>query len=211
MARCKAEGCGKIYRRAKGDLRTVWCSPDCGVEISRYRIARSRAKALAAHKAKAVGQKRQASKAVRELNRRTLSWQHKQTQKAFNKLRVLEEIKWFRDRGLSPFCISCGKINMDFCCGHLVTQGSNSRTRYDPLNTYLQCNRYCNMGLSGNRKGNKSTHGYDEGLAIRFGKREAAAIIEHCESQNAPKKWDWEELEAMRTDYLAKIRDLQKS
>ena len=68
--------------------------------------------------------KKEARKAKREFNRSDLKWQHKQTQAAFNKMRVLEEIKWFTDRGLEPECISCGKKNMDWCCGHFKTFGS---------------------------------------------------------------------------------------
>mgnify|MGYP000088403688 CR=1 FL=1 len=37
-----------------------------------------------------------------ELNRKSLNWQHKQTQKAFNKMRVLEELEWFAERGMKP-------------------------------------------------------------------------------------------------------------
>ena len=80
------------------------------------------------------------SKAVRELNRRTLNWQHKQTQPRFNRMRVLQELKWFRDRGLEPTCISCGKpLGGDqWCCGHFKTRGAQSGLKYDPMNAYIQ-------------------------------------------------------------------------
>ena len=68
--------------------------------------------------------------------------QHELTQTVFNKLRKLQELKWFKDNDMWPECISCGKTNMDWCCGHLKTVGSQGSLRYSPINTYLQCNRY---------------------------------------------------------------------
>ncbi len=115
-----------------------------------------------------------------------LSHQHKLTQKAFNRMRVLQELKWFKDRGLEPECISCGKNNMDWCCGHFKTRGSQGNLRYDQVNTYLQCNRYCNMALSGNISGNKTTRGYITGLHDRFGDKKAREIIEYCETNKIP-------------------------
>ena len=134
--------------------------------------------------------------------------QHELTQKAFNKLRVLQEIKWFKDRGREPECISCGKANMDWCCGHFKTRGSQGGLRYDVKNTFLQCNRYCNMGLSGNISGNKDTRGYIQGLHDRFGEDEAKAIIDYCETNTGVKKWTGEELSALRKDINKQIKEL---
>ena len=148
-------------------------------------------------------------KALREFNRKDLKWQHKQTQPSFNKMRVLEELKWFEDRNLVPTCISCNKPNMDWCCGHFKTRGSQSNLRYSKINTYLQCNRYCNMGLSGNIPGNKTTRGYTQGLIERFGEEKAKEIIDFCESNTKPIKWTWEELEKMRSSFNQRIRELE--
>ena len=93
-------------------------------------------------------------KAARESRRTDLSWQHKRTQAAFNKLRVLEEKKWFKERGLVPTCISCNqpKGRDQWACGHYVSRGASGALRYDRLNTYLQHNHRCNMHLSGDRR-----------------------------------------------------------
>lgn len=144
-----------------------------------------------------------------EFNRNDIPWQHKQTQPAFNRMRVLEELKWFSDRGLNPTCISCGKENMDWCCGHLKTVGAQSNLRYDRKNTKLQCNRYCNMGLSGNIDGNKTTRGYKQGLLERFGKEEGQSIIDYCETNTAPHKWTCDELESMRAAFSKAARELK--
>lgn len=135
-------------------------------------------------------------------------WQHTQTQKAFNKLRKLQEIKWFRDRGLEPECISCGKKNMDWCNGHFKTVGSQGALRYNPTNSYLQCNRYCNMGLSGNINGNKSTRGYLQGLEDRFGKEKSLEIINYC-AKDRVKDWSCDELVKIRRKFNSDIRKLE--
>lgn len=129
------------------------------------------------------------------------------TQKVFNKMRKLEEIEWFNSRDLEPECISCGKTNMDWCCGHFKTVGSQGSLRFDRINTYLQCNRYCNMGLSGNINGNKNTRGYLKGLLERFGDDKAREIIDYCETDSV-KKWTCEELIEMRKEFNLIIKGL---
>ena len=134
--------------------------------------------------------------------------QHKLTQTVFNKLRRLQEFKWYRDRDLEPECISCGKANMDWCCGHFKTVASQGALRYDEKNTYLQCNKYCNSSLSGNINGNKNTRGYLQGLIDRFGEIKADEIVEYCEIDRV-KKWDGKRLMLMRKGMNEEIRKLQ--
>ena len=129
------------------------------------------------------------------------------TQVVFNKLRRLQEIKWFKIRGFKAECISCGKTSVDWCCGHFKTVGSQGALRFDEKNTYLQCNRYCNKGLSGNINGNKNTRGYIQGLHDRFGDNEAREIIKYCE-QDRVKRWTCGELIEMRKDFNKQIREI---
>ena len=152
------------------------------------------------------------SKAVKDLDRQSLKWQHARTQPVFNRMRVLEELLWFQYQGLEPTCISCGKgLGADqWCCGHLKTRGAQSNLRYDPLNTRIQHNTRCNMNLSGDIYGTKDTPGYIQGLKNRFGDSEGQAIIDYCESNTAPVKWSWQELEEFRSQCSAKIRELEK-
>lgn len=171
------------------------CSPKCALEYARGNRIKT--------------QRKEAKAAVLDMNKKTLSWQHKQTQKAFNKMRVLQEKLWFKERNSEPECISCGKTNMDWCCGHFKTRGSQPELRYDEKNTYLQCNKYCNMALSGNISGNKNTRGYVAGLRWRFGNKKAQEILSYCE-KNHVKKWTCEELEEMRKGFNVKIRQLEK-
>ena len=171
----------------------------------------------------AAGKGRKAAKANRQererikqtttaqLNRSSLSWQHKKTQQAFNKMRVLEELKFHRDQGFTPVCISCQRpIGGDqWCCGHLKTVGSHPELRYDRLNTHLQHNHRCNQRLSGDITGTKDTIGYIEGLKVRHGEERATEIIEHLNSYHPPKKYTCEDLELMRKEFNAKIRELK--
>ncbi|MCH8980835.1 recombination protein NinG [candidate division KSB1 bacterium] len=131
--------------------------------------------------------------------------QHDLTQVVFNKMRVLEEKLWFKLFGLEPECISCKKKNMDWCNGHFKSVGSQGALRYDPLNSYLQCNRYCNMALSGNINGNKTTRGYLVGLIERFGVIVADEIVIYCERDRV-KVWSCDELEEMRKSFNVEIR-----
>jgi len=176
----------------------VACSPACALAVGR-KVATKKAEKAA----------RQARSERREFNRRDLTWQHKQCQRVFNRMRVLEELQWFRQRGMEPECISCGKTRMDWCCGHFKTRGAQSNLRYDRMNTFLQCNKACNESLSGNIEGTKTSRGYKQGLVERFGEAEAQRIIDYCESNTSPVKWGWQELEALRKQWSQRIRDIE--
>ena len=154
--------------------------------------------------------KKQNAQQKRSFKSNDIKLQHKLTQAAFNKLRKLQEIKWFRDRGREPECISCGRTNMDWCCGHFKTVGSSGNLRHEPKNTYLQCNKYCNSAKSGNIEGCKNTRGFKKGLLERFGQKEGESIIEWCEANQAQvKKWTGSELSEMRKQFNKDIRELE--
>ena len=150
------------------------------------------------------------AKKKKEFKDNDLPHQKTLTQTAFNKMRKLQELVCFKEAGIEPYCISCLKTNMDWCCGHYQTVGSQGILRYDIRNTYLQCNRYCNMGLSGNISGNKNTIGYVKGIVHRFGDIEGAEILEYCETTNQAKTWTCEEVMAIRMDAFKQIKILEK-
>ena len=199
--------------------------PRCGVCKSKY-VAQyntlqptcNNFECMAAHATKTREKAQKAEKKQRKANDKAfkqkvviedLGYQHGLTKPVFNRMRVLEEFKWFSDRDIEPYCISCQKTNMDWCCGHFKTVGSQGNLRYDRLNTYLQCNRYCNMGLSGNIEGNKTTVGYKKGLLLRFGEDEGQWIIDYCEIHTEKADWYWEDLKNFRAEYSARIRELE--
>jgi len=147
------------------------------------------------------------SKDLREYNNRKLSKQHELTQRVFNKLRILEEKLWFKERDIIPYCISCRATHLQFCCGHYSSRGAYSEHAYSRFNTYLQCNYKCNSVKSANKSGDKVSKGYDQGLIERFGEAKAKVIMELCK-QSFVKKWTCEELILMRKEFNAEIRRL---
>ena len=49
-------------------------------------------------------------------------------------------------------CISCGteKPDIQYCAGHFKTRGAHPSLRFHPFNISAQCNKRCNLMLSGN-------------------------------------------------------------
>lgn len=202
----RCTSCKKYKEADKGIVAPIgfFCNSDC-----RFVYANAKTKALLAKSKlitkKVSDKKHKERKAKFDLN--DVPKQHKLTQTVFNRLRVLQELKWFKDRGLEPECISCGKKE-DFCCGHFKSRGAQGNLRYDVNNTFLQCNRYCNMALSGNIEGNKNTRGYKVGLVERFGEKEAKRIIDYCEENTQVKKWTGSELQELRASLSKEIKKL---
>ena len=146
----------------------------------------------------------------KKVQTKDVAYQHKLTKTRFNRMRVLEELLWFMDRGIEPYCISCRKTKMDWSCGHYKTVGSQGNLRYDRMNTYLQCLGNCNSHRSGNIGGTKTSVGYTEGLLVRFGETEGQRIIDYCVSHTETVKWDGEWLIDFRAKCAARIRLLER-
>ena len=142
-----------------------------------------------------------------------IKYQHKQCKKVFNRLRKLQELKWFFDRRLEPVCISCSlpKGNDIWANGHFKQYGTAYILRYDTKNSYLQHNKRCNSALAGNISGTATTHGYKQGLLNRFGEAEGLAIIEYCDILSSSKeRHTCEQLIVMRKGWNVEIRKLEK-
>lgn len=144
-----------------------------------------------------------------------ITYQQGITQEVFNRMVKLERIAEYRRAGLAPVCISCTKAVIsgregEFAAGHLKTVGAHDELRFNTLNVELQCNRYCNMGLSGNLHGNRNSHGYIAGLSIRYGDAIAAARIAHLEKPWVNFNRDSAGLKTLRKWCNARIRVLRK-
>ena len=186
-------------------MRTTWCSVDCAITIARDNQSKARAKSAANLAKKEITATKANRKALRELNRKDRRWQHKKTQIAFNRMRVLEEMEWFAERQIEPYCISCQKTHQGWCCGHYVPVASCGSLRYDRQNTYLQCNVSCNMALSGNLRE------YTKGILSRFGEKRGSQVIDYCETHRGVASWSWQDIEDLRFSFLAKIKALQQN
>jgi hypothetical protein len=138
-----------------------------------------------------------------------ISKQLKLTQGKFNQWIKLE---CYKDR---PWCVSCRKpatlFNLgDFCAGHFKTVGSSQELRFNTKNVNLQCNRYCNMGLSGNINGNKTTVGYKKGLEIDLGSIEYEALMLFLDKPHKNYTRDCKQLKIVRAWCSGRIKVLKK-
>lgn len=142
-------------------------------------------------KAAAVKKERQAGLA--KLKRRADYF--KETQAALN--------KWIREvRDAEKPCISCGHTDhgQKFDAGHYITRGSRPNLALEELNLARQCH-WCNVHLSGNQIL------FRKGLVERIG----LAAVEALEADTTPRKYSIEQLQAMKADYLKRIREAKKA
>lgn len=209
MRRCKQ--CKEVELRPVAKCQSIiekkgYCSVECLADhTAQKRMAKEAKEAISNDK-----WRKSIPKSKRELDRNNLKWQEGRTQESFNKMRLLQEKLWFYERGIEPYCISCQKTKMDFCCGHNKTRGSNSYLQFDEKNTFMQCNTYCNSKLSGNINGNSTSIGYLKGLRLRFGDKEGQKIIDYCETSPTSIKRTVEDFERLRKSYNKKSRDLKQ-
>lgn len=190
------------------------CSDDCTIKWLRSPAAQkgmsaARRQVDRYHKQVKKDGKKKSLEFKRQVQLQDVDYQIKTTQPVFNRMRVLEELRWFADRGIEPFCISCKRTKMDWSCGHFKTRGAQGNLRFCRFNTHLQCNWRCNRNLSGNINGDKTSIGYKAGLLLRFGD-EGQRIIDYCETHTEKVKWDPEYLISFRAECRAKIRTLEK-
>lgn len=121
----------------------------------------------------------------------------KEAQHAFN--------AYIRARDAHQPCICCGRplgdgdVGGAFDCGHYRSIGSASHLRFDERNAHAQ-RKQCN------RWGAGRAVDYRIGLVARIG----GEAVEALESDNTPRKWNREELIAIRDEYRAKLKELKK-
>lgn len=201
----KSEGCEVTYIPFNS-LQKCCFNPKCIMENKRRQDEKKRIK-------EDKRERQELREAKRSLRLNDRKWQLKKTQESFNKMRRLQEVKWYKDQGREPECISCGAQSNKpgyFCCGHYKTVGAHGELRFDEVNTELQCNRNCNMGKSGNINGDKHSHGYTRGIILKYGSEEGQARLDYLNGPHDSKKYTCEQLESMRKEFNAQIRELEK-
>lgn len=116
-----------------------------------------------------------------------------EAQRAFN--------AYIRERDRDLPCISCGTFNpnIQYCAGHFLTRGAHPELAFEPLNVHKQCNRRCNLELSGNQQQ------YRIGLLMRIGEEKVAWL----EGPHDHKKYTIEDLKAIKAEYRQKLKDLK--
>lgn len=128
-----------------------------------------------------------------------------EAQKLFNKMRRLECLLWFKERGIEPVCISCQKPLGDdqWACGHYKTRGARKDLAFERLNTHLQHNFHCNKNKSGDIEGQKI------GYVMIYGAEEAESILADLEVRREISKRTPDEWQAMKKEFRGKIKLLQ--
>lgn len=98
-------------------------------------------------------------------------------------------------------CISCGKHHAgQYHAGHYLARGSHPHLSLLEINLAKQC-MPCNTHLSGNQLM------FRRGLIERIG----LEAVELLESDNTPRKYSIEDLQAIKAYYRTKLREAQKS
>ena len=195
--RKKCKRCGE-YRDAESGVQLpagFFCSKEHaiehGLEASRKRTERLRAKAVRAQETEA----KNAAKRDRERRMavKPLSYWMKRAQAAFN--------AWVRARDAGQPCISCGRHHQgQNHAGHYRPAGSNPELRFEPDNCHLQC-APCNSHLSGN------LGKYRPALIAKIGLER----VEWLEGPHEPKRYRKEDYQAIETEYKAKLKELQSN
>lgn len=137
---------------------------------------------------KALAIKRERQQGLAKLKKRA-DWM-REAQTALN--------KWIREvRDAGKPCISCGHTDhgQKFDAGHYITRGSRPNLALEELNLARQCH-WCNVHLSGNQIL------FRRGLVDRIG----LAAVEALEADTTPRKYTVEQLQAIKADYMARIK-----
>lgn len=108
--------------------------------------------------------------------------------------------KFIRLRDARDPCISCGTTdqNIQYCAGHYKTRGAYPELRYEELNVHKQCNKNCNLHLSGN------IINYRPRLIEKIG----IDKVEWLEGHHEPKKYTIDDLKRLKATYNKKAKEI---
>lgn len=161
----------------------IVCSPACAL-LHAQRQGEKQRKALDKIERKAI---REAKERVKPR-----SAYMREAQAAFN--------AWVRERDAEQPCISCGRFHQgQWHAGHYRTVGANPELRFEPLNVHKQC-APCNNHKSGD------IVNYRINLVHRIG----VEHVEWLEGPHDPQRYSIEQLQAIKAEYRAKVRELKK-
>ena len=159
-------------------------------------------------KAKSVKQREKAKKASDKADKqakRELAQNHRPTQYRLAR-EAAQRLANRLDARLPCICCSEPRGRAQFCGGHFKTAGGNPALALDLRNIHGQRNRLCNQAKSGNIYGDRTSHGYVEGLRRRYGQE----LIDWLEGPQESPQYSCEELRAIRALYDAESRQLEK-
>ena len=183
--KCAVPTCRALFTPSQPFV--TWCSFECGAVIAQDKLAKKKAKA-------ALQDRRETKEKLEKF--KGLPYWISETQKVFNQYVRL------RDQLAGHTCISSGKPldwsgnNVD--CGHFRSRGSAPHLKFDERNAHAQ-SKYENRYLSGN------ITGYRIGLIARIG----LEAVEALEADQTPRKYTITDLQALKAQYAAKIKELK--
>ena len=157
------------------------CGPLCAVQFAQSERAKRERKQAAQERAEARQKLKTRADYMRE------------AQAAFN--------SYIRLRDANRPCISCGRFHEgQNHAGHYLSVGANPALRFEPLNVWKQC-APCNVYLSGNAVN------YRRALVELIGIEK----VEWLEGPHEPKKYTVDDLIAIKKEYVAKRKELEKN
>ncbi|ONN71711.1 recombination protein NinG [Pseudomonas oryzihabitans] len=154
--------------------------------------------ALAHAKAKEIRQR----KAIEKVERREIRVQKQRLKSRADHLRECQAIfnQWIRLRDSAEPCISCGRHHDgQYHAGHYRTVASAPELRFEPVNVWKQC-APCNNHKSGD------IVNYRANLVQKLG----TEMVEWLEGPHEPKRYTIEDLQAMKAQYRALIREMKR-
>lgn len=115
-------------------------------------------------------------------------------QKAFN--------AYIRERDKNEPCISCGteKPDIQYCAGHYLTRGGHPELRFSELNVHKQCNKNCNLQLSGN------ISGYRPRLLEKIGQSK----LDWVEGPQQAQNWTVEDIKEMKKYFKERLKEIKE-
>lgn len=191
---CDAPGCKVRFVPTRPFQ--CWCSPECGLVISRLKLEK---KALADAKAEKAARtaERQQDRAKKEKLKR-LQDLRAEAQQQFN--------RYIRFRDFGKGCIDCGqplgeqKFGGSYDAGHYLSRGSNWHLAFDERNVHAQ-RKSCN------RPGGTTREKLRAGVVARIG----LEAVEALEADQAPRRYRHDDYRQIRDTYRAKANELKRA
>lgn len=157
-----------------------WCSLPCAHKLAMELLAKKKAKDARQERAITKAKLKTRADWLREAQAAINSW-----------------VRLVRDAD-KP-CISCGRQHEGkYDCGHYLSRGAHPNLAFVENNLAKQCVP-CNQYLSGNQIR------FRQGLIARIG----LEAVEALESDNEPRKYSISDLQAIKADYSARLRELK--
>lgn len=174
----------------------------CGELFTPFQFAQSVCTNNSYECAKMYGKQQREKKTKREFNRETKRLKEKikkkseyadDAQKAVN--------RFIRARDYYDPCISCGTTRQDiqYAAGHFFTRGGHPELRFNEDNIHKQCNKRCNLELSGNIAA----------FRLNLIKKIGIERVEVLEGTHEPNNYDIDDLLIIKHCYTRRAKELE--